>query len=104
MNLRRPNRGPTGLYLVKVGAATIVVAKTSVGYVGFSQLCPHEARKLNVTGTAKEDDLFCQAHGVHYSLDSGEATHNPTPEDPGTLNLIKVDRDGDNFIISIAGA
>lgn len=97
----RRNLGATGLYRVELEGAAIVVARTPEGYVGFQSRCPHAGAELYNAGHRREGGtiLFCQRDGIYFSLEDGEATHNPTGEPAGCLSLIQVERDGDDFLI-----
>jgi len=100
----RRNFGPSGLRLVELEGTSIVIADTPNGFVGFQSRCPHASAKLIVAGHLREGgtQLFCQRDGISFSLETGEATVNPTGDEPGCLNLVRVEKDGEHFLIYFA--
>ena len=97
-------RGPSGLYKVEWQDTAILIAQRSTGdYIAFYEQCPHQQVKLSKAGEVRDpDEVTCQVHQIVYSLMTGDATQNPTVEDPGCLNLLEVERDGDEFVISLS--
>lgn len=43
--------------------------------------------------------IFCQRDGIYFSLEDGTAIRNPTGEPPGCLQLFRVDRENDEFVL-----
>ncbi|MEP4592358.1 MAG: Rieske (2Fe-2S) protein [Ilumatobacter sp.] len=97
----RPRQGPAGFYLIEMdGEPNYVVATREDGsYVAFLERCPHAKAPFNHTGYVEEGLFRCSLHDFYYSLDTGEAVDFDKKEDPGCLNLLRVEREGDQFAI-----
>jgi nitrite reductase/ring-hydroxylating ferredoxin subunit len=96
---------PTGLYLITIPPdQPFLIAQSGDGYVGVALRCPHAAVPFTELGIVVNDGecLMCQAHGVRFSLSSGEALDDPDclpRKSVGTLGIYRVVREGDNFVI-----
>lgn len=96
--------GPRCLFRVPIPEAgtSIMVAKTDDGYVGLPPACPHASQGFVKTGLVDphKRSIFCQAHGVTYSLDTGEEIENLTDpyEEGGKIDIFEVVREGDEFV------
>lgn len=110
MMSRRGGRIRTGLYRIDLSPdVSLLIAETRTGYVGVPLRCPHADLSFARAGEVRFDDvpgetatLYCNGHGVHFSLDSGEAVSRQLPagERPSRLgHLYRVERVGDEFLI-----
>jgi nitrite reductase/ring-hydroxylating ferredoxin subunit len=95
---------PQGLYAVKLpDGVRLLIAETISGYIGVPWRCPHKAAMLMTAGMVDsvEATIFCQAHGITYSLVTGEAVENLATDgqEPGFLRMYSVERLGDTFVI-----
>jgi nitrite reductase/ring-hydroxylating ferredoxin subunit len=94
---------PSGLYRIELEIGSVIVGETADGYVGFWYQCPHQERDLEEWGQVKNlggvPSLFCRAHAIYYSLETGECLKNRTADDPRCLKLMRVERVNDQFLI-----
>lgn len=98
---------PSRLYRIDIDGRRCLVAETEHGYFGLSPYCPHQGARLEVSGQVcpTTGAIFCQAHGIEYSLESGAclANHGAEQDDPGVLLTFEVRREGDLFVVADSG-